>query len=189
MDKAKIEELRKAAKRAAEAMKWRATGAYPVTYSADPETMLALLDHIDSLTAERDALAAKLAELERQEPVAWDCGGEYLTKSLHQAQWHEKTHGCATPLYSRPVPAAPAAPATEKAKPAPTGRMMFWAADPTEDQLMQDDEESIAEYFAQNMRGDVIEVKVGRAVELEPRMMRVYAPTDDESLPRWEWLP
>ena len=69
------------------------------------------------------------------------------------------------------------------------GRMMFWAADPTEDQLMQDDEESIAEYFVQNMRGDVIEVKVGRAVELEPRMMRIYAPTDDESLPRWEWLP
>ena len=60
------------------------------------------------LERENAALAARLAELERQEPVAWDCGGEYLTKSRHQAQWHEKTHGCATPLYSRPVPSMPA---------------------------------------------------------------------------------
>lgn len=65
MDKAKIEELRKAAKRAAEAMNWRFPGAYPWTFSADHETVLALLDHIDGLTAERDALAAKPVALER----------------------------------------------------------------------------------------------------------------------------
>ena len=109
MDKAKIEELRQAAKRAAEAMKWRATGAYPATYSADPETVLAMLDHIDSLTAERDGLAAKLAELERQEP-AWmrnkDCGLLYSPKLIFPKQ----LPGNFEPLYARPVPAAPTIP-------------------------------------------------------------------------------
>lgn len=109
MDKAKIEELRQAAKRADEAMKWRATGAYPATYSADPETVLAMLDHIDSLTAERDGLAAKLAELERQEP-AWmrnkDCGLLYSPKLIFPKQ----LPGNFEPLYARPVPAAPTIP-------------------------------------------------------------------------------
>lgn len=71
-----------------------------------------------------------------------------------------------------------------------TGRMLFWQTHPYCDYPIHDDEESMAEQFLQDMGEDMVaDFKVSRAVELEPRMMRVYAPTDDESGVRWEWLP
>ena len=62
------------------------------------------------LERENAALAARLAELERQEPVAWDCGGD-LTKNKGYAEWFRRTgHQPQEPLYARPVPAAPVIP-------------------------------------------------------------------------------
>lgn len=55
---------------------------------------------IRQLSSERDAMAAKLAELEGQEPVAWMTANREMTSFVN-------FHDDDLPLYARPAPAGP----------------------------------------------------------------------------------
>ena len=57
-------------------------------------------DDLKTVTTERDALAAKLAELEGQEPVAWMNAKRDMASFIH---FHEDD----LPLFARPVPVEP----------------------------------------------------------------------------------
>lgn len=74
--------------------------------TANPSTILALIDRAKKAEAERDALAAKLAELERQEPVAWYADFEGWGREYNGLP--ELSNGVTgNPLFARPAPAEP----------------------------------------------------------------------------------
>lgn len=83
----------------------QATGTHPAPCARHCEANAYKIE-IRHISAERDALAARLAELEGQEPVAWYADIE---------GWGREYNGCpelsngviGKPLYARPVPAEP----------------------------------------------------------------------------------
>lgn len=74
---------------------------------ANPATLLSLLDRLKSAEAERDAMAAKLAELEGQEPVATLHNASGCVGGLSIENHAPDLLEAGMKLYARPVPAEP----------------------------------------------------------------------------------